>query len=456
MPARQPHRQAFEAVVVGSGQIGRPLAVELARAGLRTALIQGAADRIERAGPRPPSVLARAAPRTASAATDADQLHRRRHGGRRHPIERLAPMNSDGRTEVEGLTVLHGEPCFDGAHSLLVRGAADKLTGLAAPSIFLNTGSRVALPCLPGLSGVPYLTERSAWALDEAPADLLVLGGSYPGVELAQRFRRLGTRVTIIEKRSQLLPREDRDIAAAVAESLRADGIEIFLESEAIRVSQAGARTTLKLRTPLGERELNGSRLLVVCGHTPNTGSLDLPAAGIDVDANGYVKVNERLETTVAGVYALGVINGGPAFNEVAYDDFRVIRTNLIERAQAAPTRRIWPYLAFLQPQLGRIGLTESQAREQGRDIKVAKLPMNSVARAIELSETRGLMKVLVDSASRRILGAAVLGLESRQIVAILQIAMMADMPYTALRDSMSAHPALSGTLDSLFAAFRI
>ncbi len=393
--------------------------------------------------------------RGTSATLDPGRFRRRRHETRRHPVERLRLAESQNHSDISGLTILHGEASFDGPRSLLIRGAGNTLSALHAPTIFINSGTRPILPSLPGLSGVPYLTESSAWSLDHAPADLLVLGGSYPAVELAQRFRRLGTRVIIIERRSQLLPREDRDIASAVAESLRADGIEIFLESEAIGVSAAAdGRTLLRLRTPFGERQLGGERLLVVSGQAPNTDGLNLRAVGIDVDGAGFVTVNEQLETSVAGVYALGAINGGPAFDAAAVDDLRVIRTNLIERAHAVPTRRIWPYLAFLHPQLGRIGLTESQAREQGRDIKVAKLPMNSVAQAIELSETRGLMKVMVDSASRRILGAAVLGLESREIVAILQIAMMADMPYTALRDSMSAHPALSGTLDSLSAAF--
>ena len=455
--------RSYDAVVIGTGQVGEPLAIEFARAGLQTALVDesdhdtlGASSGLSNAM-RASANVARLARRavhfgieTGNVEVDFGKVQLRRlsvmDGFRTQALQALET--------TPGLTLLKGEARFQNADSLVVQENGDTAVELQARRIFINTGARPALPDVPGLVDVPYLTSSSAMSLEQLPDDLLVLGGSYLGVELGQMFRRFGSRVSVIERQSQLLPREDRDIAAAVAENLRDDGVAVFLETEAIGVaSDPGGGVKVKVRTPFGERLLAGSHLLVVAGHEPNTRGLNLPAAGIAVDDRGYIRVNERLETSVRGVYALGAVNGGPAFAHVAYDDFRVIRANVLENGQATITRLTCPYTAFLDPQLGRIGLTETQAREDGRTIKVAKLPMSRVARAVELNEAGGLMKVIVDAGTQRILGAAVLGVESREIIAILQIAMMADMPYTALRDSMFAHPTLVGSLDNLFAA---
>ncbi|MFL6581702.1 MAG: mercuric reductase [Burkholderiales bacterium] len=454
--------RSYDAVVIGSGQVGEPLAIEFARAGLQTVLVDSDHD----------ATCACCGPSNAmlASANVARLARRATHFGvetgsvevdfGKVQLRRLSVM--DGfRTQAmqalettPGLTVVKGEAQFQNADSLVVRDTGDAAVELQAARIFINTGAYPALPDLPGLADVPYLTSSSAMELETLPDELLVLGGSYLGVELGQMFRRFGSRVSIIERKSQLLPHEDRDIAAAVAENLREDGVGVFLETEAIGVaSDPGGAVRVKARTPFGERVLTGSHLLVVAGHEPKTRGLNLAAAGIAVDERGYIKVNERLETSAHGVYALGAVNGGPAFAHVAYDDFRVVRANVLANGHATITRLTCPYTAFLDPQLGRIGLTETQAREQSRAIKVAKLPMNRVARAVELNESGGLMKVIVDADTQRILGAAVLGVDSREIIAILQIAMMADMPYTALRDSMFAHPTLVGSLDNLFAA---
>ena len=449
-------------MVIGSGHVGEPLAIELARAGLNTALVEGSghADACACCGPSNAMVasanVARLARRaihlgveTGGVVVDFAKVQMRR-------LEVLDGLRTQALQALQStphLTLLRGEACFESADSLLVREAGGAY-GLNAPRVFINTGARPALPDVSGLGDVPYLTSSSVMNLEHLPDDLVVLGGNYLGVELAQMFRRLGSKVSIIERRSQLLPREDRDIAAAVAESLREDGVEVFLETEAVGVSNDPACGILvEVRTPLGQRVLRGSNLLVVAGHAPNIAGLNLAAAGIAVDAGGYIEVNERLETSVPGIYALGVVNGSPAFAQVAYDDFRVIRANVLENAQATTTRLTCPYTAFLDPQLGRIGLTETRAREQGRNVRVVKLAMNRVARALELNESGGLMKVVVDVSTGRIIGAAMLGVDSREIIAILQMAMMADIPYTALRDSLSAHPILVGSLDNLFAA---
>jgi pyruvate/2-oxoglutarate dehydrogenase complex dihydrolipoamide dehydrogenase (E3) component len=279
------------------------------------------------------------------------------------------------------------------------------------------------------------------------------LGGGYVGLEFAQMFRRFGSEVTIVQRGPQLLSREDADVAGAVADLLREDGVKVLLETRAERAGQtASGRIELAVRTPQGERELEGSHLLVAAGRTPNTDTLGLNAAGVETDEKGFIRVNERLATNVAGIWALGDVKGGAAFTHVSYDDFRVIKANLIDGAGATTDGRLIPYTVFTDPQLGRVGLSETEAREQGREILVAKMPMSYVHRALEVDEARGMIKAVVDAGSHRILGAAVLGIEGGEVAAMIQIAMMGKLPYTALRDGIFAHPTLSESLNNLFA----
>jgi pyruvate/2-oxoglutarate dehydrogenase complex dihydrolipoamide dehydrogenase (E3) component len=288
--------------------------------------------------------------------------------------------------------------------------------------------------------------------LDTVPEHLIVLGGGYIGLEFGQMFRRFGSKVTIVQRSSQLLSREDADVAEAVANILREDGVEVLLETNALRADQGSdGSPQLTVRTPAGESILNGSHLLVAAGRVPNTERLNLPAAGVRADKGGFIQVNERLETNVPGIYALGDVKGGPAFTHISYDDFRIIRTNLLEGGNASTTGRLVPYTVFIDPQLGRVGLSEEEARAQGRNIRVAKLPMEDVARALEMDETRGFMKAVVDADTGQILGCAVLGVEGGEIMAMVQIAMMGRLPYTALRDAVFAHPTLAESLNNLF-----
>jgi pyruvate/2-oxoglutarate dehydrogenase complex dihydrolipoamide dehydrogenase (E3) component len=250
-----------------------------------------------------------------------------------------------------------------------------------------------------------------------------------------------------------LLTREDADVAEAVAGILRQDGVEVLLETQAQRAEQTeDGRIRLAIRTSGGESTLEGSHLLAAAGRPPNTDRLNLEAAGVEVDRRGFVKVNERLETNVPGVYALGDVKGGPAFTHISYDDFRVIKTNLLDGGDATITDRLVPYTVFIDPQLGRVGLSEQQAREQGRNIRVAKMPMSFVARAIEVDEPRGMMKAVVDADTDQILGCAVLGIEGGEVMAMIQIAMMGKVPYTSLRDAVFTHPTLAESLNNLFA----
>jgi pyruvate/2-oxoglutarate dehydrogenase complex dihydrolipoamide dehydrogenase (E3) component len=468
MPRMPTRRERYDAALIGSSQAGVQLAVELARAGLRTVLIKCFSDPgacIESGdAPSIPLLvsaniarLARSAGdfgvHTGNVEVDLCKVQRLR---RQAIVEGLRSQSIQPPQDTPHLTMLTGEPRFEAAGLLRVRESDGADIELQAPCVVINTGARTALPDLPGLNSVPYLTASSALELEELPSHLLVLGGSYLGVEFAQMFRRFGSRVSIIERRSQLLAGEDRDIAAAVAESLREDGVEVFLETEAIgmvNVNEPDAGVQLKVRTPSGAHALAGSRLLVVAGREPNTQGLNLRAAGVALDSRGYVEVNEHLETSATGVYALGVVNGGPPFAQVAYDDLRVIRANVLENRPGAKASRTGPFTAFTNPPLGRIGLTHAQARAQGRKLRLAKLPLSKVESGVTFAESRGLIKLLIEADTDRILGAAVLGVHSAEIIGMLQIAMMAAMPCTALRDGLSAYPTLAGSLNNLFVA---
>ncbi len=324
---------------------------------------------------------------------------------------------------------------------------------LSAKYIFINAGTRAARPKLDGLDDVPTQDNVSIMELDAVPEHLLILGGGYIGVEFGQLFRRFGSRVTIIQLRGQLLAGEDPDVAEEVARIFQQDGIEILLNSKVIRVRQADGKIRLEVEQQGNSKALSGSHLLVATGRVPNSDTLNLPAAEIQTDDRGFITVNDRLETTASGVYALGDIKGGPAFTHISYDDFRIIRANFLEKKNASTKGRLVPYTVFIDPQLGRVGLTETEARAQKRNIRVAKLPMTSVARAQETDETRGFIKAIVDAETNQILGAAMLGIEGGEIMSAIEIAMMGKLPYTALRDGVFAHPTLAESLNNLFTA---
>src|SRR4030095_615655 len=277
------------------------------------------------------------------------------------------------------------------------------------------------------------------------------MGGGYVALEFGQMFRRFGSQVTIMHRGDQLLSREDSDVADEVARILTEDGITILLNSEAISASAGSHSVNLTVRTREGETELEGSHLLVAVGRQPNTEPLKLQSAGVETDEHGFINVNDRLETNIAGVYALGDVKGGAAFTHISYDDFRVLRANLLDGGSATTKGRLVPYTVFTDPQLGRIGLTETEARNHGLEIRVAKLPMSRVARATEMSETRGFMKALVDANTKQILGCAVLGIEGGELMAMFEIAMLAHLPYTVLKDAIFAHPTLAESLNNLF-----
>src|ERR671938_131929 len=386
----------YDAVVIGAGQGGVPLARALAQAGRKTALVERehVGGTCINEGCTPTKTMVASAKvayfdrRSADYGVQngpvaVDMLKIRQ---RKRDIVRGFRSGSERRIErTEGLDLLMGEARFTGPKELEVRLNGDGETvQLSADDIFINVGARPANPPIEGLDAVPALNSTTVMELDVVPDHLLVLGGSYVGLEFAQMFRRFGSEVTVVELGKQLMGRED---------------------------------------------------------------------AGVETDRRGFVEVNDRLETNVPGIYAMGDVKGGPAFTHISYDDFRIIRTNLLEGGDASIAERLVPYTVFIDPQLGRIGLSEQEAREQGRNIGVAKMPMSYVARAIEVDETRGFMKAVVDADTGQILGCAVLGIEGGEIMAMLQIAMMGKVPYTALRDAVFAHPTLAESLNNLFAS---
>ncbi|MHB8621449.1 MAG: FAD-dependent oxidoreductase, partial [Chloroflexota bacterium] len=314
--------------------------------------------------------------------------------------------------------------------------------------IFIDTGTRTRPLAVPVAGGVEVLTSTTIMELDHVPEHLIVVGGGYIGLEFGQLFRRLGSRVTIVQRAKQLLPREDADVAQAVREILEQDGIEVLLETR-LEGLETGPRATV--RSAAGQRSIAGSHVLNAAGRMPNTEDLRLDAAGVKTDERGNIAVDERLRTNVEGIYALGDVKGGPAFTHISYDDFRVLRGNLLEGKQATTADRPVPYTVYIDPELGRVGLTEQRAREQGMNVRVASMPMSHVARALEMDEPRGLMKAVVEADSGRLLGCAILGVFGGEMMSLFEVAMMGKLPYTALREGIFAHPTLAEAFNNLF-----
>ncbi len=452
----------YDTIVIGAGQAGVPLARALAGAGRRTALLEQAqvGGTCVNVGCTPTKTMVASARvaylarrgadygvRTGRVEVDLVRVRQRKR-------DMVVSFRSGSRRRLEstpGLDLLEGRARFLEPRRLEVQGADGAIRRLAADLVFINSGARPAVPVLPGLDEVPFLDSTSVMELGAVPDHLLVLGGGYVGLEFGQMFRRFGSRVTVIHRGPYLLGREDPDVAEEVARILRGDGLDVILEAEARDVEPAPEGYRLRMRTPQGERTVTGSHLLVATGRVPNTDGLNLAAAGIETDQSGFIRVDERLETTAPGVYALGDVKGGPAFTHIAYDDFRIARSNLLEGGHATTAGRLVPYTVFLDPQLGRVGLSETEARARGHRVRVARLPMSRVARALEVDETRGFMKAVVEADSGRILGAAILGVEGGEVMSIVQVAMMGGLPYTVLREAVFAHPTLAESLNNLF-----
>ena len=456
--------EQFDAIVIGSGQGGGPLSAALAKAGRRTAIVErkhvGGTCINEGCTPTKTMVasgrvayLARRASdygvHTGPITIDLKKVRQRKR-------DIVESFRNGSQKKLEGapnLDLIFGDATFAGPRTIEVKLQDGTSRSLSAPQVFINAGTRASRPKLDGLDSVPSLDNVSLMELGDLPEHLLVLGGGYIAVEFGQLFRRLGSRVTIVQAGHQLLDHEDPDVAEEIAKIFQQDGIEILLNAHASRVAQSGGTISLDVTANNTTRTLSGSHLLLATGRVPNSDTLHLEKAGIRTDQRGFIQVTERLETTAEGVYALGDIKGGPAFTHISYDDYRILRANLLEKKNATTKDRQVPYCVFIDPQLGRIGLTESEAGKLGRKIRVAKLSMTSVARAIEIDETRGFMKAVVDADSNLILGAAILGIEGGEVMAVVETAIMGKLPYTTLRDATYAHPTLAESLNNLFMA---
>jgi pyruvate/2-oxoglutarate dehydrogenase complex dihydrolipoamide dehydrogenase (E3) component len=452
---------SYDAIVIGTGQAGGPLASALGAAGMRTAIIEralvggtcinyGCTPTKTMVASARVAYLARRGPEygveTGSVRVDMARIRQRK----RDVVASFRASSERQLTQAERVELIRGDARFAGPREVEVRLSAGGSLLLSAHRIFINTGARASIPPIPGLDSVPYLDNVSVMELDSVPEHLLVLGGGYVGLEFAQMFRRFGSEVTVIHKGEKLLAREDPDVADEVARIMTEDGVHLVMRARTTSASAAGGQVRLDLATPDGETQVEGSHLLVATGRVPDTRSLNLEAAGIKTDDRGFIQVNDRLETSAEGVWALGDVKPGPAFTHISYDDFRVVKTNVLAKGDASIKDRMVPYTVFIDPQLGRIGLGEAEARDRGLDVRVAKMPMNYVARAIEVAEDRGFMKALVDK-DDQIVGAAVLGLEGGELMAMFEIAMMGKLPYQKLRDGIFAHPTLAESVNNLF-----
>ena len=453
--------EQVENVVLGGGEAGKYVAWEMARQGRPTMVIErrligGSCPNI---ACLPSKNLIRSAKvaelvrhssdygsRVTSHSTEMEGVRRRK----REMVDGMIEIHRK-RFAAPGIEFVLGEGRFVAPRTIDVHLATGGVRRVVGERVFLNLGTHAAVPEIPGIAASHPLTHVEALELDRLPAHLVVLGGGYVGVELAQAFRRFGSEVTIAQRGQQLLPREDQDVAAAIGSIFQEDGIDVVLDAETHAIEgRSGERVRLRIRTAGAERIIDGSDLLVTTGRTPNTRGIGLDVAGIELDARGYVKVDERLQTAAPGVWAMGECAGSPHFTHVAFDDFRVVRDNLAGEARTTEGRLV-PYCVFTDPELGRVGLSETEACRLGIDVRVVRLPMTSVLRARALGETRGFMKALIGR-DNGILGFTMLGANAGEVIAVVQTAMLAGMPYTRLRDSILTHPTMAEGLNVLFA----
>ncbi|MCY7358255.1 MAG: mercuric reductase [Rudanella sp.] len=452
-----------DVLIIGVGQAGKPLAQAFAQKDRSVALIERkfVGGTCINYGCTPTKTLLASAQmahqarrstdygiKTGAVTVDFRAVIERKNG----VVEKFRKGIEESLGKAANIDLIQGEARFTGPSEVTVSNDNGQTQPITADLIFINAGTHPKQPDIPGLDTVNWLTSTTLMDIDTLPDHLLIVGGGYVGVEFSQMFRRFGSRVTMLVRGGQLLPREDPDVAEELAKILTDEGIKIQYNTgiQTVNESRSGG-VTVKFSANGKASQVSGSHLLVAVGSTPNTDALNLSAAGVATDEHGFIKVSDQLETSQSGIYALGDIKGGPAFTHIAYDDYRVVKQNLLENGKASTAGRPLPYTVFTDPQLGRIGLNEQEAKQLGKAVKVATMPMSWVGRAIETGHTKGFMKVLVDAESDQILGAAILGMEGGELMSILQIAMMGQLPYQRLRDAIFAHPTLAESLNNLF-----
>jgi pyruvate/2-oxoglutarate dehydrogenase complex dihydrolipoamide dehydrogenase (E3) component len=449
--------EKYDAIVIGTGQAGPPLAVRLGQSGRKTAIIerQLVGGTCVNNGCIPTKTLIASARAAYIARRGADfgvvidspiRVDMQRVKARKDAI---VQQSNTGVTSwinrTENVTLIHGHARFDGLHSVRVNG-----TSLEAPEIFINVGGRASIPDMPGLRDVPFLTNSSMMDVDFLPEHLLVIGGSYIGLEFGQMYRRFGSRVTVIEMAPRLIAREDEEVSAAVKTILESEGIAIRLNAECLSVARHDAGVAVHLSCEEEPKEVAGSHLLLAIGRVPNTDDLGLDKAGVKTNARGFIEVDDQLRTSVPGIWALGDANGRGAFTHTSYNDYEIVAANLLDNDPRRVTDRIMTYALFVDPPLGRCGMTEREVRASGKRTLVGKMMMARVGRARERSETQGFMQIFVDADTKRILGAALLGTEGDEAIHCVLDMMAAGAPYTALQRTMHIHPTVSELLPTL------
>jgi len=443
--------QGYDAIIIGTGQAGPALARRLSAANMSVAIIErhlfGGTCVNTGCTPTKAMVASAYAAHVAARARDFGVVV---DGNVRVDMASVKARKDAiaGRSRVGLEKHLRGLPrCEVYTGHAAFRSAREVLVGehvLTAPRIFINVGGRASVPSMPGINEVPFLTNSSMMNLDTVPPHLLVVGGSYIGLEFGQMFRRFGSEVTIIEMASHLAQREDADISSAIEEVLTGEGINLRLNARCIRLSGNAGHVTVHLDCIEGSPSIEGTHLLLAVGRRPNTDDLGLEAAGVSRDERGYVTVNDRLETNVPGIWALGDCNGKGAFTHTAYNDFEIVASNLLDGGSRSISERIPAYALYIDPPLGRVGMTEAEARGRGHAVRVGTRAMTSIARAIEKGETHGLMKIVVDDRTQEILGAAVFGSGGDEVIHCVIDAMYAKARYPVLQRAMHIHPTIS------------
>lgn len=453
----------YDAIIIGAGQAGVPLAKKLAQAGKKTAIIEkrfvGGTCVNDGCTPTKTWVASAKAAYMAAHSTELGvkvksyKVDMRQVKKRKDEIVMRSRLGGQkGLEKTKGLDLIFGEATFTGNKVLTVKLNSGNTQTLQADLIFINTGATTLIPDIEGLNDIDYLTSTTILDLDFVPDHLLIVGSNYIGMEFGQMFRRFGSKVTMLEKAPRVLSREDADIADAMHKILTDEGINIYTDANTTgfkKTKKGNIKATVSIAGE--EQNITCSHVLMAIGRVPQSKALDLDKTGVKVDDKGHITVNDKLETNIKGIYALGDVKGGPAFTHIAYNDYTIVYRNLVENKHLTIKDRPVPYCMFTDPQLGRIGISEDEAKKQKLNVKIAKLPMEHVARAIETGDTRGFMKAVVDADTKKILGAAILGTEGGEVMSVLQMAMEGDITYDRIRYCVFAHPTYSESLNNLF-----
>jgi pyruvate/2-oxoglutarate dehydrogenase complex dihydrolipoamide dehydrogenase (E3) component len=454
----------YDAIVIGSGQGGTPLSIRLAKAGYKTALVEKRVigGTCINDGCIPSKTLIASA-RAAYNASKAHELGV--HGTenytvyfkgiidrKRRIVEQFRKGSEVALEKTKNLDVIYGTAAFTGEKQIVVTGKDGEHVVYSADYFFINAGARPLIPDIPGLKNIDYLTSTSIMELEQLPHHLIIVGAGYVSLEFAQAFRRFGSKITIVEQHDHILDKEDEDVRQAINSFLGEEKITILTGAAIEEVSTNSMNdVVLRIVKDGTHAVITGSHILIASGRTPNTDILKPEVAGITVDEHGYIKVNDKLQTNIDRIYAIGDVKGGPAFTHISYNDYRIVYRNLVEKADISTQDRLVPYCMFTDPELGRIGITEAEARNKNMNIAVAKLEMKNATRGIIENRTKGFLKAVIDKDSKKILGASLLCKDGGEIMSVLQMAMQAGLTYEQVKEHVFAHPTLSESLNNLF-----